>query len=362
MPQVTHINLAKGFRGGERQTELLVRGLAERGVPQRVVVRRDQPLQARLAGIEGVQIRPVRKPFIANLSAFKDGFLHAHDGRGAHVAHWAHAALGVPYVITRRVDNRPSRSWATCRTFRRAAGVAVLSQAIQRVMQSHSPGLNTVCIPSASCRLEPDTARAAALRSEWGGEFVVGQVGALDDSHKGQRDLIEAARILLKEDDSWRFVFAGSGKDEAMLRQAARGMERRVAFAGHVENVGDHLASFDVMAYPSIHEGLGSTLLDGMGVGLPIVATDVDGIPEFVRNELEGLLIPSRDPVALAAALRRLRKEPQLARRLADAGIRNAAGYTPDIMAERYLDWYRSLGFHLVDQTSAAPTAASHRP
>lgn len=358
MSQVVHVNLARGFRGGERQTELLIRALARRGVQQCLVVRDNQPLQTRLADVDDLQIIPIRKPFLASINVFRGGFLHAHDGRGAHVAHWAQAILGVAYVITRRVDNRPSRSWSTRRMYRRAAGVAVLSKAIDRVMQEYLPGLHTACIPSASGDLTFDTAQAAALRSEWGGDYVIGQVGALEDSHKGQLDLIAAARQLLAEDDGWRFVIVGSGSDEARLRAAAEGLEQRLLFAGQVDNVGDYLAAFDALAYPSVHEGLGSTLLDAMRAGLPLVASDVDGIPEIVSHEREGLLIPPRQPDALAAALRRLRSEPGLGARLADAGSARARDYDPEVMADRYLDWYRSLGFDVTHTTVAAEPAA----
>lgn len=344
MSRLTHINLARGFRGGERQTELLIRSLAQRGLQQRLVVRKNQPLQTRLADTEGLHIVPIGKPFTARLAEFRDGFLHAHDGRGAHVAHWAHTLLGVDYVITRRVDNRPSRSWATRRMYRRARGVAVLSQAIERVMHDYDPRLVTETIPSASGDLSCDTAQAALLRSRWGGQYVVGQVGALDDSHKGQLDLIAAARQLLDENDGWRFVIAGSGKDEATLRAAACGLEQRVFFTGQIDNVGDYLAAFDALAYPSVHEGLGSTLLDAMHAGLPVVASAVDGIPEIVTNKHQGLLVPPRTPEALADALRRLRGDPELSAKLASAGRAHAHGYTPEVMAERYLDWYCSLG------------------
>ncbi len=363
MSRLTHINLAKGFRGGERQTELLIRELAGQGFAQRAVVRRDHPLSKRLAGVDGLQLLPIGKPFSANLDVLRGGFLHAHDGRGAHVAHWAHTWLQCPYVITRRVDNRPSTSFFTRRMYRRARSIAVLSRAIDRVMQAYEPGLSTVRIPSASTGFAVDATHAAVLRAEWGGRFVVGQVGALDDSQKGQRDLIEAARILLAEDDGWRFVIVGGGDDEAMLHRAAAGLEH-VTFTGHVDNVGDHMASFDGFAFPSVHEGLGSTLLDAMAMGLPVVASDVDGIPEIVADERQGLLTPPRDPLALAAALRRLRYEPGLAARLGDAGVANARHYTPRAMAERYIDWYDALGVSLAPAATAShtPTTANGRP
>lgn len=356
MRQLTHINVARGFRGGERQTELLVRALAERGLSQRVVVRRDQPLQERLSGLKDVQVVPLNKPFAAHLNAFRGGFLHAHDGRAAHVAHWAHIMLKAPYVITRRVDNRPSANWSTRHMYRQANGIAVLSGAIEQVMHDYDPTLATTRIPSASTTQQPDKTQVAHLKEQWNGKFVVGQIGALNDSHKGQSDLIKAARSLLAEDDNWLFVFVGGGKDEVALREAASDIRDHVIFTRHVDNVADYLAAFNVMAYPSIHEGLGSALLDAMATGLPVVASDVDGIPDIVTHEQQGLLTPPRNPDALADALRRIRSESGLAAHLASAGQSKAHGFTPDVMAERYMTWYRAMGAGITHGSTSAQT------
>lgn len=357
---LTHINLARGFRGGERQTELLVRALAERGIAQRIVLREGQPLVSRLADVPGLERRPIRKPFIRHARALRGGLLHAHDGKGAHLAHAAHVLGGCEYLITRRVDNRPSGSWLTRRMYRRARAVVVLSHAIGRVMQDHLPGLATVRIPSAAGELQVDAAEAAALRAAFGGDCVVGHVGALDDSQKGQHDLITAARSLAAREPGWRFVLVGGGRDEAALREAAAGCEA-IRFAGQVDNVGDYLAAFDLFAFPSVHEGLGSTLLDAMRASLPIVASAVDGIPELVAHERTGLLVPPRDPSALAAALSRLRADPSLAARLAAAGREQVLAYTPRAMADRYVALYRELGLDL-DGTNEARSGAPAGP
>lgn len=343
---ITHVNLARGFRGGERQTELLVRELARLGVEQRIVLRAGQPLVDRLADVPGLARLPIGKPFAAHLRKMRGAFLHAHDGKGAHFAHAAHRWVGARYVLTRRVDNRPSASRRTRRMYTQAAGVAVLSLAIDRVLSRYQPGLESVVIPSAAGALPVDEARAVALRQSWSGECVVGHVGALDDSQKGQHDLIAAIRLLAVKDAGWYAVLVGGGADEPAFRRDAADC-RNIAFAGHVDNVGDYLMAFDLFAFPSVHEGLGSTLLDAMQAGLPIVASAVDGIPELIEHEVNGLLVAPRDPDALAAALARLRGDRVLARRLGEAGREHVRAYNAAAMAGRYLRWYARLGVDL---------------
>lgn len=344
--RLTHVNLARGFRGGERQTELLIRELAARGVAQRVVLRAGQPLVDRLADVAGLERVPINKPFVAHLPRVQGAFLHAHDGKGAHFAHAAQRWLKARYIITRRVDNRPGGSRATRSMYRQAAGVAVLSRAIERVMHDYLPSLSTTLIPSAAGALQVDPARAARLRESFGGDCVVGHVGALDDSQKGQHDLIQAARVLSAADPGWRFVLVGGGRDESALKAAAADCPA-IQFTGHVENVGDYLAAFDLFAFPSVHEGLGSTLLDAMQASLPIVASAVDGIPELIEDGVNGLLVPPRDADALARRLSELRQDPQRAAALGDNGRARVDGYTGAAMADRYLRLYSRLGLEL---------------
>lgn len=344
MNTLCHVNLARGYRGGERQTELLVRALAQAGCRQRLVVRQGQPLADRLADLPDLDVRAIGKPFAAHATQLRGCRVHVHEAKAGHLAHWTSRLFGVPYVITRRVDNRPAGSPVTRAVYRRAAGVAVLSEAIARVLQAYEPGLDPRVIPSAAAGLSSDPETVSVLREKWGGDFVVGQVGALDDRQKGQRVLIGAAHELLSQSADWRFVLVGDGPDADALRELAADRPE-IVFAGHVDNVGDYLAAFDAFAYPSRHEGLGSALIDAMGFGLPVVASDVDGIPELVRDDVEGALIEPGDTHTLARMLARCREDAALRRRWSEAGRIRAAEFSAARMAQRYLAWYRALGW-----------------
>jgi glycosyltransferase involved in cell wall biosynthesis len=171
---------------------------------------------------------------------------------------------------------------------------------------------------------------------------VIGEIARLCDV-KGQRELIRA----LADIPSARLVLAGrdleqGGAFQAELeREAARvGVSDRVEF-GFRDDVPALLEQLDVVALPSWTEGLPMVVLEAMAAGRPVVATPVGGTPEVVSDGETGLLVPPRDPQALAAALRRVLEDRGLAERLAAAGRRRVEEhFTLDAMNRRMLELY----------------------
>lgn len=341
--RLTHLNLARGFRGGERQTELLIRELAAAGWAQRLVCRRGEPLAARLADVAGLELRPTGAGIPGAVMALAGaGLVHSHEGRGLQAA-WLNARLrGVPYVVTRRVQKGPRHTWLNRRLYPDAAAVVALSGAIRDALVALRPGMPVTLIPSAGSDLPvapgaPERIRAA-IPVAADQLFLVGHVGALDDSHKGQGQIIELARRL----PGMHFVLVGGGRDEAALRSAAAGLGN-LHFAGQVDNVGDWLAAFDVFLFPSRHEGLGSILLDALARGLPVVATKVGGIPDIIRDGENGTLCAGGDLDCLAGALVRLRDDGERRARVRAANLDRARDFSAAVMAGRYDALYRRL-------------------
>jgi glycosyltransferase involved in cell wall biosynthesis len=89
----------------------------------------------------------------------------------------------------------------------------------------------------------------------------------------------------------------------------------------------DSIKSFDIFVMSSLTEGLGTSILDAMACAKPVIGTRAGGIPEAVRDEDTGLLVPPHDEAALAAAIVRLLKDPALAARLGASGRQRAAEY-----------------------------------
>lgn len=339
---LTHVNLARGFRGGERQTELLVRELVRRGVRQRVVTRRDSPLRERLAGLPRVECRAAATPWIPRPDLLTAGLVHAHESKGAHLAHLTNRLTLRPYLVTRRAWEPPGDKALNHAVYGRAAAVVAISRAVRDTLHRFDRDLDPVVIHSAADPSSPDPGHVRALRHRWNRRFVVGHVGALVDRHKGQTVLIAAARRLERAIPRLTVVFLGKGPDERALREAARG-SIHVEFEGFVEDVASYLAAFDLFVFPSRYEALGSTLLDAMSAGLPVVASAVDGIPELVRDGEEGLLVPAGDDAALARAIHELHDDPERRRRYGEAARLRAGSFSASRMADRYLELYQSI-------------------
>ncbi|GJG86442.1 hypothetical protein tb265_16230 [Gemmatimonadetes bacterium T265] len=118
------------------------------------------------------------------------------------------------------------------------------------------------------------------------------------------------------------FVLAGDGPLRDVLQTRARtlGIADRVRFLGARDDVPALLAASDLFVLPSLFEGLPLSVLEAMAARTPVIATRIGGTDEAVVDGETGLLVPPRDPEALAAAIRRLLGDPALARRLAAAG------------------------------------------
>ncbi|MDP9428451.1 MAG: glycosyltransferase, partial [Actinomycetota bacterium] len=160
----------------------------------------------------------------------------------------------------------------------------------------------------------------------------IGYVGRLAPQKRADRLVQAFARM--REPAS--LVVVGDGPDRERVHALAAGLPR-VHLTGFVEHtaVPAVLASLDVLVLPSAYEEMGSVLTEAMASGLPVVASDVGGIPEVVQHGVTGLLVPPGDVDALAAALDRLAADPGLRARLSAGARARAAEYAWPLLAAR---------------------------
>jgi len=150
---------------------------------------------------------------------------------------------------------------------------------------------------------------------------VIGAIGRLDRVKGVEYLLRAAAKVIFKTPDA-AFLIVGDGSQREALEQLARslGISHRMVFTGQRDDVPELLSTMDVLVLPSLYEGLPNAVLEAMAAGKPVIATRVGGTPEVVEDKVTGLLVPPRDPEALAEAIIALIQDRERAEAMGQVG------------------------------------------
>ena len=220
---------------------------------------------------------------------------------------------------------RTACRWANC--------VLVNADAIRQrlIAQGYNPGNIVVIRNGITLSRYGQRERTGRLRQEFGLPLAAPLVVVFSRLNymKGVQYFLEAAAIVALRFPEVRFLVAGDGANKTQLEEQARqmGLEQRMLFAGFRSDVPELLSEAAVSVLPSLSEGLSNSLLESMASGVPVIATRVGGNPEVIDHEVTGLLVPPRDPVALADAMSRLLGNKDLALRFGQAGKRRVAEF-----------------------------------
>jgi L-malate glycosyltransferase len=185
-------------------------------------------------------------------------------------------------------------------------------------------------------------------------ELVIGSVGALRPV-KNHGLLLEAAALLRRAGSPAKVLLAGTGPEEVQLRERARALEVSLLLPGRQREIARTLAALDLFVLPSLEEGCSLTLMEAMACGLAVVASNVGGNPELVKDEQNGLLFETGSADGLAAALSRLARDPALRQTLGQNARGHAAasfGLVAPVQATA--DLYRNVLYDRWPRTSAA--------
>jgi len=334
---ITHLNFAKGFRGGERQTQLLIEQLSKEGYTQKLLVRKNSELGQRCKDIQNLHIVEVPKPYIFHISDIKNSSLiHAHETKALQFAYFASLLTNIPYIVTRRVDNPIKNNFFNKLLYKKAKKVVALSHAIVKEVNNICPIADITIIPSAFTESSINENKIKIIQERFKDKFLIGHIGALDDKHKGQSFLIEAAKSLQKTHPNIHFILLGRGKDEVMLKELTAGLSN-ITFEGFVNNVNDYIACLDLFVFPSRNEGLGSILFDVMQGEVPIIASNVGGIPDIIQHNENGYLIPPCNAEIICRSILYLYQEKSTRKKFVDNAKKTILKFSPDKMMKRYL-------------------------
>jgi glycosyltransferase involved in cell wall biosynthesis len=348
---IIHVASGREWRGGQNQVRLLARALAkDPGLRQTVVTGRGSELAARLrqesipvvetawsAGIDPRALFNVWR--LANATTI----LHAHDAHALVLAGIAAAVTGARLVVTRRVDFHLRRPgfWG------RADRVIAISNAVRDVLRSDGLASTRIEVVHSGIDLqEVRSAPPALIRAQLGlapNLPLVVNVAALVP-HKDHLTLLAAAALLHRRLPDLHWVIAGEGPLETQLRNQVHemGLADRIHFLGQVSNARGVIAEGDLFVLTSREEGLGTSVLDAMALGIPIVATQAGGIPEMLGKGA-GVLVPIGDAGGLAANVELLLHDQALRERIRAAARLQVTSFTDAAMADGVRSVYRSI-------------------
>ena len=213
-------------------------------------------------------------------------------------------------------------------------------------------------------RLTPDEAKSQSVRAELDvpeNGIVIGTAARLA-STKDQASLLKAVATLLPEFPGIRVALVGDGPSRNGLEDLTRtlGIESQVKFFGSQRRVADYIGAFDVAVLTSIDiEGCSNFLLEAMGMGKPVIATDIGGNRELVREGVNGLLIPPGDAEGLAQAIKTIIRNPDMRVAMGAEGRKMVAErFSLMGMVEAYRDIYLDLARQVTETSRPGEEAA----
>lgn len=357
--KVLHVETGRHLYGGAQQVLYITKGLSERGVDNVLVCPpgSDIAVAANAAGINTVEL-PCRGDldvkFVWRLrqvmAELNPDLVHCHSRRGADfLGGQAAAMLGIPAVVSRRVDNVESRFVAGLR-YRRFRRVIAISQAIANVLIEAGLDRRKLVVIRSAVDVErfAEAPNRDVLRREFGigSKQIAVACAAQLIPRKGQMDLLAAVARLQPSHSELRVVLFGQGRDERRLRDLRDelGLGTSVQFAGFRDDLDSYLGAFDLLVHPALTEGLGVVALKAQAAGVPVIASAAGGLAEVVVDGKTGLLVPPSDDKRLADAMTKLIDDSALRDRYAKAARDHArAQFSVEPMVAAHLRLYETL-------------------
>ena len=254
-------------------------------------------------------------------------------------------------VATRRVDFPIGKNPLSAFKYKTKAvnKIVAVSDNIRKVLISCDvPSEKVVVIYSGIDLHKFDTVQVPTdFRQTWNipeKSIIVGTVAAFA-GHKDYPNFLKSASLAVKENPNLFFMAVGGGDLLSEMKNIAQelGLQGHIAFTGFQKEVGQFLKAFDIFVLASYLEGLGTSVLEAMSIGLPVVGTKAGGITEMIINGENGILVPSQNPVELSQAILTLAKNPHLRQEYGNNALKSVQKFSKEQMIEKYLNLYRAL-------------------
>jgi glycosyltransferase involved in cell wall biosynthesis len=310
------------WRGGQDQLLTLLRGLSVRGHRLHLICHPQTLLEER-ARDAGVTVHPLEVHSEIGLIAFfrmarvlsrvRPDILAFNTPRPIIPGNVASRLAGVhTRIIFRRVNFPLRKNLLTRLKYNWGIDcIVTVSESIRQQLRLDGVPLNRIRTVYEGMDLSPFPKRETPNQKRPGEPTIFGTVAHFSQE-KGLRHLVEAAALIPGVHARMRFILVGDGACRSDLESQVRdrGLGECFHFVGFQKQPAPYLGSFDCFILPSLSEGLSSAILSAMAASLPVIATNVGGIPELIEHEVNGLLVPPADAISLAQAIERLADDP----------------------------------------------------
>ena len=356
--RIMHLEFGRHLYGGAAQVRYLIEGLADCGIENILVCPLNSEIAKATCATEVVELSiggdldfrlPVR---LKNLIGLYDpSVVHAHSRRGADtVGGWTSRFMGVPAVLTRRVDNREVALWARFKYFPYHA-IAAISSAVERELLNHVrlSKAHVHKIPSAVDTEKYSPVKARTRLAEVTGlkssAFMIGIVAQLI-SRKGHAMLFECLPELFSRFPQARLLCFGQGPLEDKLRKDVlnRNLASHVKFLGFRADLPDLMPELDLLVHPARQEGLGVAVMEAMSSGVPVITSTAGGMTDLLEHEVQGLTFESGDRSGLLNAMVRMLSDAGLRMRFKTSGRKRVQDqFSVKQMTHRYIEVYNQV-------------------
>lgn len=293
-------------------------------------------------------------PLIRYCRHNKIELLHCHGTRANLLGRIAAKYLGLPCISTLHSLPEKDYSSAWAGSFASYLGrlTLPLSSGLITVSKSLIPESQGFHLPVKTiyngCEFH-DYSQKDSLRSAFRDRFnipgectVIGTIGRLHPV-KGQAFLIEAFNYLVKEFSDLHLILIGEGPLHSELQDLLDSYQLPYTMTGYLPDAWKAIPAMDLFVLPSLNEGMGLVLLEAAQTGIPIVASNVGGIPELLTNNFDALLVKPADPSELTVSISKILRDNCLAQKLTANARNTAKHFSIDRMVDETVNFYEQI-------------------
>jgi L-malate glycosyltransferase len=316
---ICHVNLATGFSGGESQTLLLIKQQLSENYELTVVANPKSPLVEKLQGLN-VNIILTSHFTLKHQRAITASckLIHVHEGRAIYWAWLQFMLHGIPYIVTRRIDNPIKNKLLSRLAYSKASVLIGLSNAIVEQLKYRFEAADIEKIPSSPVDYPVDINKVTEIKSHFENKFIILQASNLL-THKGHDTTLDVAQKLEKSNPNIHFVILGDGPEKNRLLARSE-LLSNVTFIGKKSDMGNWFAAAELFIHPSLNEGLGSVLLEAIKAGLVVIGSNVGGIPDIIEHGKSGFLFTAKDANTLTELIKSIAEDDLLKMTLLEGG------------------------------------------